>query len=203
MGHYSSTEEQALLRIARAALTAAVLGRAAPALDLATLPPALREPRACFVTLHCLDGSLRGCTGVLMARQSLAEEVSQTAVQTAFNDPRFAPVCPAELPEIVIELSVLTVPEPLAYETPAAIPDLLQPFEDGVILMVDGRRATFLPQVWERAPEPVMFLDLLCHKMGLPPGAWSRAGVQVYTYRSVMIAEQPAEAAAAGRAAVE
>jgi AmmeMemoRadiSam system protein A len=188
--HYTPQEERLLLQIARAAITCAARGEVPelPALD--TLPEALRAPRACFVTLHTRGGALRGCTGVLTARQPLAHEVSRTAVQTALNDPRFLPLRPDELPNIEIELSLLTPPEKLAYDDPAGIPHLLRPHVDGVILRLGMRRATFLPQVWERAPEPEEFLDLLCQKMGALPGSWRTASAEVFTYRAIVIEEQ-------------
>ncbi len=186
---YTPEEQVLLLRIARETLEAAVCGDQPSQLDQQTLPQSLREPRACFVTLHTRSGELRGCTGTLVARQPLAYEVSQTARQTAFSDPRFPPLRADELPETVIEISVLTPPVEMEVPASPAIPDLLRPFVDGVILIIGTRRATFLPQVWDRAPDPVQFLDMLCHKMGLPPGSWQQPGVQVFTYQTVVIEE--------------
>ncbi|HLS84723.1 MAG TPA: AMMECR1 domain-containing protein, partial [Burkholderiales bacterium] len=40
--------------------------------------------------------------------------------------------------------------------------------EDGVILEHAGRRATFLPQVWESLPDKRRFLGELVKKAGLP-----------------------------------
>ncbi len=187
---YTREEEAILLRIARETLERATAGEALPLPDLTTLPEALREPRACFVTLHTVTGELRGCTGTLVARQPLAHEVSHIARQTAFNDPRFPPLRADELPNIVIEISVLTPPVELAFDTPQSIPRLLRPYIDGVILVIGAHRATFLPQVWERASDPEEFLDLLCRKMGLPPGLWNQPDVQVFTYQTVVIEEQ-------------
>ncbi len=192
--NYTSEEQAILLEIVRTTLEAATAGRAASLPDLQTLPEALREPRACFVTLHTRDGELRGCTGTLAARQPLAYEVSSIAIQTAFHDPRFAPLRAEELPDVHIEISVLTPPVERPYTTPEEIPHLLRPHIDGVILAIGSRRATFLPQVWERAPEPEEFLDLLCHKMGLPARAWLLQGVKVYVYQAIIIQEQPAVA---------
>ncbi len=191
MSAYYTPEEQAiLLRIAREALEAATRGEKPALPDLQKLPEALREPRACFVTLHTSTGALRGCTGVLTARQPLAHEVSYTTIQTAFYDPRFPPVQAREVPGLVIEISVLTPPEELTFQTPEEIPRLLHPLEDGVILVVGNRRATFLPQVWERVSDPVEFLDMLCQKMGLLPGCWRQPDVQVYIYHAIVMEEE-------------
>ncbi|MBN1964955.1 MAG: AmmeMemoRadiSam system protein A [Anaerolineae bacterium] len=187
---YTPQEQAMLLRIAREALETATAGLPLSLPDLETLPPALRAERACFVTLHTTDGALRGCTGVLVARQPLAHEVARTAVQTAFNDPRFPALQHSELPRTLIELSLLTPPEPLPFTRSDDLLHLLRPHVDGVIMSIGARRATFLPQVWERVSEPEDFLALLCQKMGLPPGAWRRGGVQVFTYHTVVIEEE-------------
>jgi AMMECR1 domain-containing protein len=38
-------------------------------------------------------------------------------------------------------------------------------------------------------PDPVEFLDRLCIKMGLPPGAWREPGFEVEVYTVQMIYE--------------
>jgi AmmeMemoRadiSam system protein A len=187
--HYTPEEESRLLQIARHALEAMTAGESPPLPDLDALPEVLREARACFVTLRTVTGDLRGCTGTLVARQPLAHEVSQTTVQTAQRDPRFPPLTAMELPTTRIEISVLTVPVERHFRTPDEIPALLRPHLDGVILVIGGRRATFLPQVWDRAPDPESFLDLLCQKMGMPAQAWRRADVQLFTYQTVSFEE--------------
>ena len=188
--HYLPEEETILLRIARDTLERITTGHDPAPLDLEALPPALREERACFVTLHTRLGELRGCTGTLVARQPLAQEVSHMTVQTAFHDPRFMPVQADEVSDLVIEISILTPPEPLVFERPEELPALLRPRVDGVVLIIGGRRATFLPQVWERVPDPDLFLDMLCQKMGLLPGAWRHPGVEAYSYHSIILEEK-------------
>ena len=49
----------------------------------------------------------------------------------------------------------------------------LRPGVDGLILQVDHHRATFLPAVWEKLPDPAMFLSQLKLKAGLPLNFWS------------------------------
>ena len=48
----------------------------------------------------------------------------------------------------------------------------LRPNVDGVIFTAGGRRATFLPQVWEQLSEPAAFMARLKQKAGLPAGYW-------------------------------
>ena len=101
----------------------------------------------------------------------------------AAHDPRFLPVGPGELPDIKIEISVLTEPQQLSFSDPIELRHLLRPGVDGVTLRRDMYRATFLPQVWEHIPDTTRFLDMLCQKMGLPPRSWTRPGMVVETYQ--------------------
>ena len=54
---------------------------------------------------------------------------------------------------------------------------------DGVILRDGFHRATFLPQVWEKIPNPEEFLNNLCYKMGAKPDLWRRKHLDVLTYQ--------------------
>lgn len=177
----SPEERKILLKLARQALEAAVNGQALPPLNLNELPMRLREPGASFVTLT-RRGELRGCIGALEPYQPLAEDVREHAVAAALEDYRFPPVRPEELPEIEIEISRLTRPKPLHYSHPEELLRSLHPRVDGVILRDGFHRATFLPQVWDKIPQPEEFLSHLCMKMGAPPDLWrlKKLDVQVY-----------------------
>ncbi len=175
-------ERQLLLQLARQSIERAVCGIPHPPPDLKKLPPRLVEDGVCFVTLTTEDGELRGCIGGLEARQPLALDVCEHAVAATLEDYRFRPVCPEEVPHLRIEISRLTTPVPLEYDRPEDLPALLHPGEDGVILMDGMRRATFLPQVWEKLPEPTAFLSHLCRKMGAPADLWRVKKLKVYVY---------------------
>lgn len=175
-------ERSLLLEFARRAIERAVKGEVFHPPALETLPPRLREPGACFVTLTLPDGDLRGCIGGLVATQPLALDVCEHAVAAARDDYRFLPVRADELADIHIEISRLTPPQPLTYEDPVQLPELLRPHEDGVILRDGMRRATFLPQVWQKIPDPQSFLTHLCQKMGAPGNLWRHKKLQVEIY---------------------
>ena len=152
------------------------------------LPPALREPGSCFVTLM-REGQLRGCIGGLTPDEPLWADVRRHAAAAALDDYRFSPVAPDELPLIEVEVSVLTPPQPLDYASPAELVAKLRPGVDGVVLMDGRQRATFLPQVWAHAPEPEQFLALLCDKLGADPQRWRRGGLKVETYQVIKFTE--------------
>lgn len=178
----TSEEKRTLLRLARQALETEVRGGTLPRIDEASLTPALRAEGASFVTLT-VHGSLRGCIGALESYQPLAEDVREHAVAAALEDHRFPTVKESELADIEIEVSRLSVPVPLTYTNANDLLTKLQPGLDGVILRDGYRRATFLPQVWEKIPDPVEFLANLCYKMGVAPDTWRRNHLEVLIYQ--------------------
>ncbi len=101
----------------------------------------------------------------------------------AFQDFRFPPVQAREMNGISIEISYLTRPERLEYEDAADLVKKLRPNIDGVVLRDGMRRATFLPQVWEKIPAVEDFLEELCMKMGANPDLWRRKNLEVFTYQ--------------------
>ena len=175
-------EKQTLLRLARQALETGVRGTALPSLDKDSLTPTLLAEGASFVTLT-EHGQLRGCIGALQPYQSLADDVREHAVAAALEDYRFPKVVPAELGDIEIEVSRLTSPVSLDYVDASDLLSRLRPGVDGVILRDGLRRATFLPQVWEKLPDPAEFLSNLCYKMGTAPDAWRRSHLDVLVYQ--------------------
>jgi AmmeMemoRadiSam system protein A len=177
-------QRRRLLELARQAVRHAAHREALPALTLQSEAEVLRLPGCAFVTLT-ESGLLRGCIGGLEPRLPLAEDVWEHAYAAACDDFRFEPVQPSELDHIEVEVSVLTPPLQIAYEGPEDLERKLRPGVDGVILSAGIRRATFLPQVWEKIPDPVEFLDRLSDKAGLPAAAWRRGEVSVQVYQVV------------------
>ncbi|WIY82398.1 AmmeMemoRadiSam system protein A [Propionimicrobium sp. PCR01-08-3] len=157
-----------LLPLARSAIALA-LHQDAPAAGEARW---LDDPGASFVTLT-IGGRLRGCIGSLEAYRALGEDVASNARAAAFHDPRFAPVSASEYPDIDIEVSVLSPPEPMPVTSRADALAQLRPGADGLIVSEGRHRATFLPQIWEQLPSPDEFLRALLRKAGLPPEHWS------------------------------
>ncbi len=175
-------EKQTLLRMARQALENGVRGLPLPPLPQSELTDMLCAGGASFVTLT-KEGELRGCIGALEPYQPLAEDVREHAVAAALEDYRFPQVQEEELKQISIEISRLTVPVPLEYATPEDLLEKLRPGLDGVILRDGFRRATFLPQVWEKISDKAAFLSNLCYKMGASPSTWRHKHLEVLIYQ--------------------
>lgn len=183
-------EQTTLLRLAREAIACGIRGEKLAPLDLPRLAPRLREDGASFVTLT-VRAQLRGCIGALEPYQSLAEDVREHAIAAALEDPRFPPVSERELKEIRIEVSRLTRPVLLEYADADDLLSKLRPHIDGVIMRDEFRRATFLPQVWEKIPDPAEFLSNLCYKMGAHPDLWRTKHLEVLTYQVEEFHEPP------------
>jgi AmmeMemoRadiSam system protein A len=182
-------EKSILLDLARRSIELAANQRPLPQLNLDEYSPLLRENGASFVTLM-IQGQLRGCIGALEPYQPLVQDVCEHAAAAALEDYRFSPLTPAEVPLVEIEISRLTAPQPLAYNTPQDLIDCLRPNIDGVVLRDGFRRSTFLPQVWEKLPEPAAFLSQLCLKMGAPANLWRRKLLDVFIYQVEEFREQ-------------
>ncbi|HOJ97683.1 MAG TPA: TIGR00296 family protein, partial [Methanospirillum sp.] len=73
-------------------------------------PPVFSQKRGVFVTLT-KKGDLRGCIGFPHAVMPLRDAIREAACSAATGDPRFPPVTPKELPDISVEVTVLTEPE--------------------------------------------------------------------------------------------
>jgi hypothetical protein len=148
----------------------------------------VKEKRGCFVTLH-KNGQLRGCIGTIIPEERLCDCVKTNAFNAAFRDPRFSPLSPEELNQVVIEISILTMPRQIHFSSPDDLNRQLRPEQDGVILSQGWHRATYLPQVWEQLPDKEEFLESLCQKASLPKDAWKDPKTIVEVYQAMVFSE--------------
>jgi AmmeMemoRadiSam system protein A len=183
---YGRAERQTLLRLARETISTALRGGEPRRTE--GLPSALQERRGAFVSLHRKEtGDLRGCIGYIEPHFALWDTVARAARAAALDDHRFEPVTETELPEIAIQVSVLSLPEPID-------PEAVQVGVHGIIVAMGRHRGLLLPQVatdqgWDRET----FLDHTCLKAGLPPGSWRRTGVELQGFTAEVFGEDEAE----------
>ncbi|MBO6520313.1 MAG: AmmeMemoRadiSam system protein B [Rhodospirillales bacterium] len=142
-------------------------------LDLKAEPAALQAQGASFVTLKTAAKQLRGCIGSPMAHQPLALDVAANAYKAAFKDPRFNPVSADEYETLHLSISVLSPQAPMEIRDEADLIAQLRPGIDGLVIADGGRRALFLPAVWEQLPDPKLFLAHLKRKAGMAENHWS------------------------------
>ena len=173
----NASQQKYLLDLARLSLESAVKGTSMPRIKAPE--PVLMEPRGVFVTLRKKD-RLRGCIGRILSPPPLASGVVNMARAAAMSDPRFRPVQPEELPQISIEISVLTPFEPIK-------PHQVQVGKDGLMLSLDGRAGLLLPQVpGEMGWDKHEYLEGLCRKAGLPPGSYSHPRARLERFRALV-----------------
>jgi AmmeMemoRadiSam system protein A len=174
-----SAEDRAkLVQLARSAVESQVTGAAAP--QAPADEGLLAERRGCFVTLTN-RGRLRGCIGTFQPDRPLGAMIIEMGCSAA-RDPRFVtdPVTAAELPELTVEVSVLS---PLA-ETRE--PEKLEIGTHGIYVVSGPYAGCFLPEVATQMNwDAEQFLSHCCSsKAGLPSDAWRRPGAKVYLFTS-------------------
>jgi AmmeMemoRadiSam system protein A len=125
--------------IARGAIEARLNGQT---FDASILEESRHKSQGVFVTIHTLDGELRGCIGhISPVCELLSSEIEQCAIAAAFDDPRFPPLEPAELSKISIEVSLLSS---LAEVTDTKELDCKK---YGVVVSSGYRRGLLLPDI--------------------------------------------------------
>jgi len=187
LSQLTNEERGTLLRLARAAIEAHCAGRPPETFKgQAPFPPVtfsarLRARAGVFVTLH-RRGELRGCVGFVETALPLYRAVEQAAVAAASEDPRFPPLLAEDLPELAIEISVLSAPLAIA-------PERIQIGVHGLIVTQGRARGLLLPQVAvERNWSAQRFLEETCRKAGLALDAWRR-GARVEAFEADVFGE--------------
>ena len=173
--------QRLLLQLARDAIISHLEDRISSKLQ--GLDAELRQKSGAFVTLH-KEGQLRGCVGQIVSDKPLYETVAEAAIAAATRDPRFHRVTLSEMPELKIEISVLTPLQPLE-----RIEDL-EIGVHGLYIKNDVHSGLLLPQVatahnWNS----IQFLQQACKKGRLPEKAWQDSETEIYLFSSQVFGE--------------
>jgi AmmeMemoRadiSam system protein A len=178
-GEFSPDEQSTLIKLAHESIASELEHR-----EISSEPSTAHfaELRGVFTTLY-LRGELRGCVGYAAPTQSLHRAVIETARAAAFEDGRFRPVTQQEVPELQIELSILSKPKEIA-------PEAIEIGRHGLLISMAGRRGLLLPQVpiehnWDR----ITFLEQTCRKAGLPRDAWQK-GALIHAFTAEVFGEK-------------
>jgi AmmeMemoRadiSam system protein B/AmmeMemoRadiSam system protein A len=178
-------DKKQLLALARKSILHALEHQRIPQeseLDV-TLNDEVKFPRGAFVTLK-KNSQLRGCIGDIFPQRPLCKSVIINAINAGFRDRRFRPLTKAEYEDITIEISALTVPQPVGS------PGEIRIGVDGVVLNKDGHSAVFLPQVApEQGWDVEQMLTQLSRKAGLPADAW-KEGASFLVFQADVFGEE-------------
>jgi len=181
------TDEEGVMAIrsARAAIEHVVAKRPKSSFHLT---PVFGEKRGVFVTLTKRN-SLRGCIGFPYPLMPLGEAIVHAAGAAALEDPRFPPVTKDELAAISLEVTILTVPEPLKGE-PSKRPEQVIVGKHGLIARGMGSSGLLLPQVaTEYGWDARTFLDHTCMKAGFSERCWTSKNVEILTFEGQIFSE--------------
>lgn len=170
----NAEDKRQLLEIAKAVIENRAKGKPVP--EFKVNAPILKENRGAFVTIQ-KKGQLRGCIGYIEGRGPLHKTIEEMAEAAAFRDPRFNPVKEKELPDLHIEISVLT---PLQKITDV---NEIEVGKHGIYIKKGWNSGLLLPQVatdygWDR----LTFLEHTCQKAGLPQNAWKEGNTEIYIF---------------------
>jgi len=154
--------------------------------SISSVTAAFQENRGAFVTLHRGE-ELRGCIGTFDANTPLLDTVQRMAVAAATQDPRFTRVRLEELPDLKLEISVLSPLAPIA-------PEEIQIGRHGLYLSRGNNHGVLLPQVavehgWDRET----FLTHTCVKAGLPRHAWREPDTLIEGFTADVFSEDTVE----------
>jgi AmmeMemoRadiSam system protein A len=133
-----------------------------------------------------MHNELRGCIGYLEApNQTIFDTICEAAKRAAFNDPRFHPLSARELPDINIEISILSPFYPIKdYEE-------IKIGLHGLLLDEEGIRALLLPQVaTEHHFTLQQFLTAICQKAGIDSYTWQKRKLRLKVFTAIIFSEE-------------
>ena len=185
----SEKQGESLVRLARRAIEKYLID--GEITDEKTEDKKLMEKSGVFVTLYKYpEKLLRGCIGFPYPVYPLWEAVKKAAIASAVEDPRFPPLSLSELPTVIIEISVLTMPERLDVESPEKLLSLIEIGKHGLIVKRGVRSGLLLPQVaTEYGWDEEAFLSETCLKAGLPEDCWRKKGTEIYRFEAEIFEE--------------
>jgi hypothetical protein len=179
---FTENEKKQLFNIARGSIQAKLNGNNKFVIDEKTISENLKKPLGAFVTLK-INGALRGCIGRFISSESLFSVVQESAISSAFEDPRFSQLTKDEYKKTDIEITVIG---PLKKIN--SIKEIVLG-KHGIYIKKDNRAGTMLPQVAiENGWTVEEFLGFTSRdKAGLGWDGWKDA--ELFIYEGVVLEE--------------
>jgi uncharacterized protein (TIGR00296 family) len=122
---------------------------------------------------------LRGCIGFIEPIFPLGVAVIESAISSAFNDPRFPPLRLRELSEVTVTLTILGDKIEVKRLNEVIIGRDALYVERGLYARLFS--GILLPEVpVEYCWDLETFANMTCHKAGLEPRCWEKPGTRLY-----------------------
>lgn len=156
-------------------------------------PQKLLENAGIFVTINALKNDkkeLRGCIGYPYPTHILVKALIDSEINASINDPRFIPIDPQELSNLVFEISVLTPPKIIKVDNPLDYPKHIVIGQDGLIVEKGLFKGLLLPQVpieWGWNEEE--FISQCCIKAGLSIYSWHDLDTKIHKFNAIIFEE--------------
>ncbi len=189
---YSPEEGEELVKAARLAVATYVSSAKFSRWIVEDKLGKFRQKHGLFVTLeHYPTRTLRGCIGYPIAAKQVKDTVIDAAIAAATSDPRFRPVSHMELDHLVVEVSVLSHPEPISADAPEGIIRQVRVGRDGLMIRHGFNSGILLPIVAaEQGWDSEEFLENVAAKAGLDEGRWKSPGVSLHKFTAQVFRER-------------
>jgi len=143
-----------------------------------------------FVTIT-KENSLRGCIGYPLPIKKLSNAVIDSAIAAATEDPRFSPINPNELNNLIFEITVLTPPIEINVEKYDDYVSAIKIGRDGLIVENKQCSGLLLPQVPKEYGWGIEeFLAHTSEKAGLEKNAWKDQNTKVSRFEGIIFKEE-------------
>jgi uncharacterized protein (TIGR00296 family) len=174
------------VKIARSVITQEVTKKQ----SMYTTRLSYNEKCGVFVTINTYPAlDLRGCIGFPGPSYPLLEALEHAA-RSACHDPRFKSLKESELEKVVVEVTILTPPEPMIVDKREELLNVIKIGKHGLMLEYKGRRGVFLPQVpveWDW--NVTEYLENLCMKAGIPKDKWKEDDCKIMSFEGRIFKE--------------
>lgn len=185
---FTKEEGTKAVKIAREVIENFTKERDIPKFDF---PEKFKEKSGVFTTIDTFpERELRGCIGFPYPDFPLIKAIIDSS-KSACEDPRFPKLKEKELDKIVIEVSLLTVPELIKIKNYKDYFKEIKIGKHGLIAERGFYRGLLLPQVpieWKWDVEE--FLNHTCMKAGLNIADWVNKDCKIYRFSAQIFAEK-------------
>ncbi len=182
----SKDTKNELLRIARLSIESKLDGRDYSP-DFSEFSDDCYERAGVFVVL-IQNNFIRAMAGVTEPNKEIYISIQESAVNAALYNSKYKKVAKNDLPNITIEISILSEIKKLDYKGPE---DLLSKINSrlGLILKEGMHKQVFLPTMWKMYPDKDEFLNHLCSEAEMQEASWRRVPISLYQFTADTFAE--------------